>query len=309
MARDEVIRAAGVVLLRDNEGTREVLVVHRPVRQDWSLPKGKLDPGEHVVVAALRECDEETGYTPILRSPLPTQSYSVLSMPKVVNYWAARVRSDEGFAPDDEVDEIQWVPVANAASVLSYPSDAHLVEQASGQPETVPLIILRHTQAMKRNDFKGDHDSDRPLTGKGRSQSKALVPLLDAYGIEFVHASSARRCSETVRRYAKHLGVHVIPEPHLSEEGHHEDASQAAARAIELCATPESIVLCSHRPVLPTILDAMAGSLGIDLGDPRWARIWDPKLPPGGFIVVHRAFGPEGQVIVVGLERHTLTGE
>lgn len=309
MARDDVIRAAGVVLLRDNDGATEFLAVHRPARADWSLPKGKLDPGEHIVVAALRECDEETGYTPILRSPLPTQSYSVMSLPKVVNYWTARVRSEEGFAPDDEIDEIRWCAATEAAALLTYPSDAHLVEQASGQPETVPLVILRHTQAVKRTNFKGDDDADRPLNGKGRSQSKALVPLLDAFGIETVHASSATRCTETVRRYAKHLDVPVVPEPDLTEEGHHRDAERTAARAVELAATPAALVLCTHRPVLPTIFDAMAASMGVDLSDPRWSRIWDPKLPPGGFIVVHRAFDADGRMTVIGLERHTLTGE
>ncbi|MBK9738376.1 MAG: NUDIX hydrolase [Actinobacteria bacterium] len=309
MARDEVIRAAGVVLLRDNDGTTEFLAVHRPVRQDWSLPKGKLERGEHLLAAALRECDEETGYTPVLQAPLPTQSYSVLSMPKVVNYWTARVRADEGFAPDDEIDEVSWVAVEEAASLLSYPSDVHLVEQAANQPQTTPLVVLRHAQAMKRSDFKGGKDVDRPLSGRGRSQSKALVPLLDAFGVVSVHSSSAKRCVQTVQRYARHLDVELVPEPSLTEEGHKHDPDQAAARAVELVALPEPLVLCSHRPVLPTILDAMADALGIDLSDPRWSRIWDPRLPPGGFIVAHRSFGPDGKRTVVGLERHTLSGE
>jgi len=309
MSRDTVIRAAGVVLLRDVEGRPEFLAVHRPLRDDWSLPKGKLDAGEHVIAAAIRECDEETGFTPILQAPLPTQSYSAQSQPKVVNYWRARESTDEGFAPDDEVDEMRWIPVADADGFLTYPSDAALAHQASDLPDTVPLIILRHTQAMKRADFKGDVDSERPLTGKGRSQSKLLIPLLDAFGIKAVHASTSNRCTETVRRFAKHLDVTVRQEPKVTEEHHHGSPGAAAARAGQLAAVPRALVLCSHRPVLPTILDAMAPVLGIDVDDPQTARIWDPRLPPGGFIVVHRAFTPEGAVRTVGLERHTLTGE
>ena len=99
------IRAAGVVLLRGSGDEAEVLIVHRPNREDWSLPKGKIDAGEHVVAAAIRECDQETGFTPILQIPLATQTYSVQSRPKVVNYWRARVRSEEGFTPDDEVEQ------------------------------------------------------------------------------------------------------------------------------------------------------------------------------------------------------------
>lgn len=309
MARDEVIRAAGVVLLRDTDAGQQFLVVHRPLRDDWSLPKGKSGPGEHLVGAAVRECDEETGFTPLLQAPLATQSYSVLSRPKVVNYWRARERSNEGFAPDDEVDEIRWVPVADAESFLTYPTDVGLVRRASTLPDTIPLVILRHTQAMKRADFKGDVDGERPLTGKGRSQSKALIPLLDAFGVDRVHASSASRCTETVQRFARHLGVAVEAEPDLTEEQHHGDPSAASSRAAALSLQPSSIVLCSHRPVLPTILDAMATAMRLDLSDPRSQDAWDPRLPPGGFIVVHRAFEPDGPVRVVGLERHTLSGD
>lgn len=302
------IRAAGVVLLRGTGQDAEVLVVHRPGRQDWSLPKGKIDPGEHVVAAAVRECDEETGFTPLLQNALATQTYSVQSRPKVVNYWRARVRTEEGFTPDDEVDEIRWVSAPDAVGLLTYPADRSLVEAAVRQPDTVPLVILRHTQAMKRAQFDGHVDAERPLTGKGRSQSKTLVPLLDAFGVTSVYASSARRCTETVKHYAKSLDTTVVREPLLTEEGHHADPRGAATRAIELALCQEPLVLCSHRPVLPTILDSMAVALGVGLEDPRWRRAWDPKLPPGGFIVVHREFSDDGPVRVVGVESHTLAG-
>lgn len=300
-----VIRAAGVVLIREQDGTDEFMVVHRPTRADWSLPKGKLSAGEHVLSAAVRECEEETGFTPVLGAPLPSQSYSVQSRPKVVNYWRGRVRDDEGFAPDDEVDERRWLPVADAAAHLTYPSEVRLVRLAADQPDTVPLVILRHTQAVKRADFRGDDDRDRPLTGKGRSQSKWLVPLLDAFGITEVYASSARRCTETVKRYAKQVDTTVHREQLLTEEGHRHDPKAAAARAIEIALTPEPLVLCTHRPVLPTILESMAIALGVGLDDPRWSSAWDPKLPPGGFIVVHRELPSDGPVRVIGVERHT----
>jgi 8-oxo-dGTP diphosphatase len=296
------------VLLRGESGDHEVLIVHRPALADWSLPKGKLSPGEHIVAAAIRECDEETGFMPVLQAPLETQTYSVQSRPKVVNYWRARVRWEEGFTPDDEIDEVKWIPAAKAADHLTYPADVRLVAAATQHGDTVPLVLLRHTQAMKRAQFDGDDDAERPLTGKGRSQSKGLVPLLDAFGIDAVHASSARRCTETVKRYAKHLEIDVVPEPLLTEDGHSADPLGAAARAIELALTPEALVLCTHRPVLPTILDSMAVALGLGLDDPRWSRAWDPRLPPGGFIVVHREFTDDGPVRVVAVESHTLSG-
>jgi 8-oxo-dGTP diphosphatase len=307
MASVTAIRAAGVVLMRTTDGVPEFLLVHRPGRRDWSLPKGKIDPGEHVIAAAVRECDEESGYSPVLEAPLPMQSYSVGSRPKVVHYWRARVREEVGFAPDDEVDEVRWLPVSAAADQLTYPSEVRLVEAAAALPDSVPLILLRHTQALKRSQFDGDVDAERPLSGKGRSQSKHLVPLLDAYGITAVHSSPARRCHDTVKRFAKHSETGVVPEPALSEEGHHEDPAATASRAAELARQPEATVVCSHRPVFPTLLDSVAGALGLDLDAGPWRRDWDAKLPPGGFIVVHRAFLPDGGVQVVGVEQHSLS--
>ncbi|MFA7323416.1 MAG: NUDIX hydrolase, partial [Candidatus Nanopelagicales bacterium] len=206
------VRAAGVVLLRGHQGRYETLIVHRPHRSDWSLPKGKIEPGEHEIAAAVRECDEETGVEAVLGARLPTQSYVALGLPKTVEYWVAREHGEEEFLPSDEIDETRWVPVGQARSLLTYEHDADLVEQASTLPLTFPLIVLRHTQAVKRSDFKGKSDLDRPVTGKGRSQAKALVPLLDAFGITAVHSSDAQRCVQSVKKFGKAAQVPVLPE-------------------------------------------------------------------------------------------------
>ena len=96
----------------------EILLVHRPRYDDWSFPKGKLDLGEHVLVAAVREVREETGYTVALRHPLPSQDYMADGRPKHVRYWAGDVVSGE-FVANDEVDEIAWVSVAQAQAQLT----------------------------------------------------------------------------------------------------------------------------------------------------------------------------------------------
>lgn len=300
------IRAAGVVLLREGPEGQEFLLVHRPGRKDWSLPKGKIEPGEHVLTAAVRECDEESGYWPVLMAPLPSQSYAVGSRPKVVNYWRGRIREDAGFAADDEVDEILWLPVAEAPNQLTYASEVGLVEVAASLEDTIPMIILRHSQAQKRSKFDGKDDAQRPLSGKGRSHAKSLVPLLDAYGITHVNSSPSRRCVETVRRYAKHADTSVIEEPALSEEGFEQDPDGAALAAGGLARVQEPLVVCTHRPVLPAFLHAVADALAVDPGEKKWRGAWDPKLPPSGFVVVHRHFGADGRVSVVAVEQHDL---
>ena len=276
----EPIRAAGVVLLRGSQGRYETLIVHRPHRSDWSLPKGKVDMGEHVIAAAVRECDEETGVQAVLGARLPTQEYIALGQPKVVDYWSARVNTEEEFLPDDEIDEIRWMPVTQARQLLTYEHDAELVEQAATLPPTVPLIILRHAQAAKRSDFKGKHDHQRPVSGKGRSQAKALVPLLDAFGVLAVHSSDAERCMQTVKKYAKYAQVPVISEAALSEENFESNPKKTVSRIRDLVTQHHPMVICSHRPVLPTILETLAESMGEDASRPGW----DPRMQPGSFL-------------------------
>ena len=296
---DGPVRAAGVVLFREGTRGTETLLIHRPHRADWSLPKGKVDPGEHHLTAAVRECDEETGLVPRLGVPLPRQFYRAMGRDKTVDYWRAEVASDEGFAPDDEVDQVRWVGVDDAVSLLTYPRDADLVRLAADVPTTSPLILLRHTQALKRADFTGPDDAQRPLSGKGRSQATAIVPLISAYGIEQVHSSDAVRCSETVRRYAKSIGAPIQAEPTVSESGHAEHPKRAAKRMQALLADPAPLLLCSHRPVLPTLVEAIAGLRWNGNGD------LDEKLPPGGFLVVHRHFDGEDLPRIIAVERHT----
>ena len=112
---------------RTTGGEIEVLVVHRPAYDDWSLPKGKLDPGESHAEAALREVAEETGIACVLGEELPEVRYRDRKhRPKRVRYWAMTPESG-AFTPTSEVDEVRWVSVAAAAALLTYPRDAELV--------------------------------------------------------------------------------------------------------------------------------------------------------------------------------------
>jgi 8-oxo-dGTP diphosphatase len=115
----EGVQAAGGVVLRDGR----VAVVHRPKYDDWSLPKGKLDPGESFEDAALREVEEETGLRCRLVRELPAVEYEVRGRPKLVRYWAMEVEDETSFVPGDEVDEVRWLEPAEALALLSYDRD------------------------------------------------------------------------------------------------------------------------------------------------------------------------------------------
>lgn len=292
---EDILRAAGVVVLRGTSRKREVLTVHRPHRADWSLPKGKVEFGEHILAAAIRECDEETGYQVTLGPCVGTMEYIAAGRPKRVDYWLADVVGDEGFAPDDEVDSIAWVPLKDAASHLTYAADVELVQRAALMPRTTPFVILRHAKAIKRSDFTGSDDDDRPLSGRGRGEAKALAPLLEAFGIRSIHSSSAKRCTATVRPFARRIDVETVLEPALTEHAHDSDAEAAARRIVELYQGKEPTVVVSHRPVLPTLLDALAAHV-----DAPADETWDPRLAPASFMVIHR----DSRGGVTGIERY-----
>ena len=131
----EVKASGGVVWRRPGSEGLELVVVHRPRYDDWSLPKGKLDPGESWEDAALREVDEEVGLRCRLGAELPPVAYTDhKGRAKVVRYWLMEPEDAAApFTPNDEVDEMRWVDVAAAAALLSYPHDAELVREAGAR--------------------------------------------------------------------------------------------------------------------------------------------------------------------------------
>jgi 8-oxo-dGTP pyrophosphatase MutT (NUDIX family) len=126
-AEVEATRAAGGIVCREDESGIRILAVHRPRYDDWSLPKGHVDPGETLEAAALREVHEETGYRCEMTGLAGIASYTTgTGEHKVVHYWVMSV-IDGTFAPNDEVDRIAWVSPDEAIDLLSYDLDRDLI--------------------------------------------------------------------------------------------------------------------------------------------------------------------------------------
>ncbi len=251
--------AAGAVVTRKGPEGREVLLVHRPKYDDWSFPKGKQDPGEHVTNTAVREVLEETGVEIRLGRPLRPQLYTVSGgRGKLVHYWVGHVVGDDdvsSYQINEEVDDLGWFVAGKAAERLTYLDDIDLLEQFRQlKKSTSPLIVVRHAKAQKRGSWDGP-DPKRPLNELGVEQAAALTPLLRAYGVTRVLTSSSTRCVQTVQPYAVEQVLPIVEVDELSEEGFHEKA--AAAFLSDLMTTPEPSVLCSHRPVLPRLFDIL----------------------------------------------------
>jgi 8-oxo-dGTP pyrophosphatase MutT (NUDIX family)/phosphohistidine phosphatase SixA len=278
------VLAAGAVVFRPG---KEVLLIHRPRYDDWSFPKGKLDPGEHLAAAAVREVEEETGLRVRLGPPLSGQRYQMESgARKAVSYWVGWAVGDpdvSGYAPNSEVDAVEWVPYDKALARLTHPHDRDtLLEAHRVRRRTHPLIVLRHSRARHRKTW-GKDDRRRPLLSAGRAQAEKLVPVLAAYDATRVVSSSSTRCAETVAPYSRATGRPLQLEDGLSEE----DATQKSVSRIvdALVAAGGRAVLCTHRPVLPKVFTA----LGLE----------DPGLEVGEMLVAHLRKGA-----VTASERH-----
>lgn len=281
----DVVAAGAVVVRRRNGG--EVLLVHRPKYDDWAWPKGKQDPGEHVTTTAVREVLEETGVEIRLGRPLPRQLYVVSGgRAKHVHYWTGWVMGDpdvSGYVANDEIDEVAWTGFDKARHLLTYADDVVLLDSVARHPRrTSALVVLRHGHARKRGTWDGP-DGERPLSGDGKRQARALVPVLSAYGVTRVVSSDSRRCVKTVAPYVRDHVLAIEELPGLNEEEATPDSVEEVVST--LLARRENAVLCTHRPVLPTVL----ASLGVT----------EEPLTPGEMVVCHHRKGR-----VVAVERH-----
>jgi 8-oxo-dGTP diphosphatase len=320
--------AAGVVCWRDATGQPrglaadperavEVLLVHRPRYDDWSFPKGKVEPGESLPECAVRETAEETGVRVRLGRPLPTVHYSLPDgRPKEVAFWAAGWLAGARPARTGEVDEVAWLPVRAARRRLTRESDVALLDALVGLAAqralaTRPLVVVRHATARPRQAWT-HADADRPLVAAGRRQALALASLLQCWAPEHLVSSPWLRCTETLAPYAAASGVRVRTKGGLSEAGFARDPRKASRHTQRLLEREQAAALCTHRPVLPAVVAALAescpdgdGALGGGAAGPSAGLpAAEPYLEPAEALVAHVGRGAGGRPAVLAVERH-----
>jgi 8-oxo-dGTP pyrophosphatase MutT (NUDIX family)/phosphohistidine phosphatase SixA len=262
------VLAAGAVLWRPGVHGVEIALVHRPKYDDWSFPKGKLDAGETMPFAAVREITEETGQAARLGPLLADVRYSVAEGRKLVRYWAAEARGGE-FVPGAEVDELRWVDSAGAVEQLSYAHDVEVLERFAkiGPPVSV-IALVRHGKAGSRSQWDGD-DALRPLSGSGQEQARQLDALLGLFGPDRVVTAPPVRCRDSVVPLAERLGLAIDEEPLLSEAGYRDDAAATLACLRELASVPGVTVACSQGGVIPGLVRTLATGAGLPGVDPN----------------------------------------
>ena len=280
------IYAAGTVIVRGRGLNQKIAVIHRPHRQDWSFPKGKIDGSDTAAATAIRETLEETGLKVTLNQPLTTQEYIFDGLPKTVFYWRATLIDNSEFIPNDEADQLVWISLKAALKLLTYDVDKDLAREAFKSVETKPLILLRHATSEKRIEWADRYsknvppDSFRPLTPDGIMQAHLIADLLSAYGVNKIVSSDSIRCIATVSPYAASKEIPLEAHQILSELGWAVNNQPGVRLVKNLAKSEDSIVLCGHRPALPSLAQAIAEELDYEE--------LDASLPPAGLIVIHR---------------------
>ncbi len=255
---------------REPDSGRRIALVHRPRYDDWTFPKGKLQPGETDEQTAIREVEEETGLRCELGLDLGTVEYrDGEGRPKIVRYWAMEP-GDGAFTPGDEVDELRWLAPDEIAPALSYDHDRELLETYLRMAGEASAYLVRHGKSGARSAWTED-DRLRPLSKAGRRQADALVTAFRGLDVERVVSSPYVRCVQTVRPLALDRGLPVETSEALAEGAPPE---QALALLEEAVGTPT--VFCAHGDVVPPVVLHLA-ECGAELeGERDWKKgsVW-----------------------------------
>lgn len=262
------VLAAGAVCWRIHKGKVRILLVHRTQHNDVSLPKGKVDPGETLPETAVREIAEETGLTVSLDAPLGRVDYVIPSgRDKIVYYWSAEV-DDEAieaarFTPNEEISALEWVSIGKARKKLSYPHDIDIVNVfaervQTGRARTFAVIVVRHGKALAPSAWNGP-DSTRPLSARGTAQAASIAWGLAAYGPRRIISSTAVRCIATIEPLARLTALEVKESASISQDAYENGEADIERVLRKRLKRQKTTVLCSHGPVIPQIIEGIAG--------------------------------------------------
>ena len=280
-----IIQAAGAVVWRNNKDKTEIAIIHRPKYDDWSFPKGKVEINESLIACAHREVLEETNIQTEFGAYLGDVEYLTPDGKKRVSFWAAKAINQNDFTPNSEVDQLRWVEVKKVKDLLTLETDKKILAQFGKLDfDTKPFILLRHAKAITRDEWPGD--DDRPLDSLGQNQANRLLAIYQVYNLDQIHTSDAVRCYDTVNPVAKGLGIKLEVTGKLSESTYKKDKEKAFDYAKDLIKVDARILLCSHNPILPKMLNKLTKKSDVDADE--------GKLSPADGWVIHR----NGKVII-----------
>ncbi|KAB8294394.1 NUDIX hydrolase [Bifidobacterium avesanii] len=336
-----VVEAAGGILYRwRNDQTHdtpeealdaiEVCVVHRPRYDDWTWPKGKLNPNETSRHAAVREIGEETGVNVALGAYLGDVEYPLLDEgrntkrskakgvdTKHVRYWMAtplgadskqRLRTAFGpiqLADREEIDNVVWLSAARARHVLSHPLDRDILDLfvarvKSGATAARTVLLVRHAKAEARKTWTGT-DAERPITPRGAAAAYSLSRELACYDPQRLVTSPWRRCRETLKILSWQSGMPLETADPLTEDAFAADPDAAWACFLSQITgaleTGRNTAICMHRPVIGGIFGHLRTMCATKALAKRLIPS-TPYMPTGTAIMFSVVDGPNGPIII-----------
>jgi 8-oxo-dGTP pyrophosphatase MutT (NUDIX family) len=295
MSRATVL-AAGGVLWRGGPEKPEVALVHRPKYDDWSLPKGKAKPGEHLLATGLREVHEETGFRARLGPFLTTNRYPVTSdgstFDKVVSYWAMKCCSGS-FRASDEVDSMEWLPTDKALRRLDAARDRAVLDMfTDGFKDTKLLLLLRRGQKAAPSRRAKDAPQDLPLSRLGKSRAAALVPVLEALQLTDLLCADRRACRETLAPIAAATSLRVQVDAHLTRKGFVGNETAVADHVRGRATANDALVVCAGKRVVSGLVSVLGERADLTPSEA-------PRFKNGDFWLLHHHDGA-----ICASERH-----
>lgn len=263
--------AAGGLLWRNGErGLIELVAVWRPKVGNWSLPKGKLDPGEHALTAACREVEEETGIPVIPQLWLGRASY-VLPNPegdvqKHVDYWSMRTeKPDAVFTADDEIGERRWMTLAEARTALTRPRDQQVLKAFSALPPVTATVLLV-APAEVEQDWDGPRVA-RPLSPRGQDQAVRVAALASLYQPDRAFSATGRASVQTVEPIAHAVRCRLSGDSVFDTEAHERNPERSAVRVRELAGGGGAAIVCAEPEVVCDTVAILADEDGVETPD------------------------------------------
>lgn len=275
------IRAAGGVVWRIENRKVQVALVHRPRYDDWSLPKGKLDPGESELEAAVREVGEEIGSRVTVSRRITRISYPVPGARKTVTFWVMR-HLGGAFEADEEVDEILWAPVKAARSRLTHKIERRVLDEFAAVPiPDCTILLVRHAKAGKSSEWPGPDDL-RPLEPSGVEQAERLRSFLPYFGPTAVVSADPLRCVQTVTPLADALGLTVTVNPALGDAAYVRTPADTEAALLALAKPRRVTVVCSQGLTIPGLVDSFVR--GVRDTDTKKGAVWALSVVDGSIV-------------------------
>ncbi len=272
------IRAAGGVVWRVKDGRTEVALVHRPRYDDWSLPKGKLDPGETDLAAAVREVEEELGSRVAVSRFISATTYRTHAGTKRAAYWVMRHVGGE-FSVNHEVDDVRWLRPNAARELMSYQIDQRVMADFAAVPVPDAVVVLvRHAKAGKRSDWPRA-DESRPLDRTGHAQADVLASFLARFAPTRVLSAEPVRCRQTVEPFADKHGFEVIVAEEFGDAHFAKSPGDSETMFWSLAKPGTVNVIASQGVTIPGLVDRLAR--GVRPSDTRKGAAWVLSIVDG----------------------------